>query len=130
MIPYDVIKEEKSGKTVIKCSYCNKVFKTVQHHELHRCRKENNFSGECLSCKTPYNNHAVPKSDNSIVKGVCFILFILFMTIKFCPHFFIAFFGKGTFSMRLVLHICISLTKKAMVPNVMDFLAGNRAVMK
>ena len=75
MIPYEVIKEEKSDKTIIKCGYCFKIFETVQHHELHRCRKERNFIGQCLSCGNSYNYHAVPKSDSGHEIGAYFILF-------------------------------------------------------
>ncbi len=70
MIPYEVIKQEKSDVTTIKCGYCNKIFKTIQQHEQHRCRKENSFNGECLSCKKSYNDHAAPQDGNSLQKGI------------------------------------------------------------
>ena len=69
MIPYEVIKKGKSDMTMIKCGCCSKIFKTVQQHEQHRCRKENNFNNECLSCKKPYTDHLVPQNDNNIHKG-------------------------------------------------------------
>ncbi|CAB4008673.1 zinc finger OZF-like [Paramuricea clavata] len=68
MIPYEVIKEGKSDMTMIKCGCCSKIFKTIQQHEQHRCRKENKFNNECLSCKKPYTDHLVPQNDNNLHK--------------------------------------------------------------
>ena len=69
MIPYEVIKEEKSDTVKIKCGYCSKIFETVQQHEQHRCRKENSFIVKCLWCKKPYNDHALLQNEEENLKG-------------------------------------------------------------
>ena len=80
MIPYEVIKDNISAITMIKCCFCNKMFKTTQEHEQHLCPKEKSFSEECLSCKKPYKDHTKSQNENSPGEGVNFLFSIVYFS--------------------------------------------------